>query len=85
MPVIAIEAAVKLAMMFLQWLIMKKINDKELKVAFVQFAELARSENIKTILARQNSEQQLKAASDKWDEIEEKEREQEKTLEGRKS
>jgi len=76
MPIVVIEALVKLVMMFLQWLIMKKINDKELRTAFVQFAELARTENIKTILERQNSEIQYEKASKKWDEIEAKEREE---------
>jgi hypothetical protein len=73
-PPIAIEAIIGLAIKLLQYFVTKKLNDNELRAAFVQFAELARSENIKTILKRQKSEDQLKAANDKWDKIEEEEK-----------
>lgn len=76
MPLVAIEAIVSIIMQILGWIIKKKLNDEALAAAFKQFSELARSENIKTIIARQNAEKQIKAANDKWDEIERKEREQ---------
>lgn len=75
MPTMAIEAIVTVLMNILSWILKKKINDEELLKAFKQFSELARSENIKTILARQNAEKQIEAGNKKWDAIEEAERE----------
>ena len=75
MPAALIPALIQLATYIIGWIVTKKLNDKELKSAFEQFAELARSENIKTIVKRQQAEKQIKKASDKWDEIEKKESE----------
>lgn len=75
MPTMAIEAIVTVCMQILSWILKKKVNDEELRRAFDKFSELARSENIKTIIARQNAENQLIAANKKWAEIEQKERE----------
>lgn len=70
MPVVAIEAIVRIALFILEWVVTKKANDKALREAFVRFAELARTENIKTIIARTNAEKQLLAGNAKWDQIE---------------
>lgn len=84
MPLAIIQAVIQLATYIVGWIVTKKLNDKELRAAFEQFAELARSENIKTIVKRQKAEEQIKSANKKWDEIEEKERALEKTLESGK-
>lgn len=70
MPAMLIPVIINLAMQILGFVIKKIINNKELTKAFEGFSELVRTENIKTILARQNAEKQLEAGSNKWDEIE---------------
>lgn len=66
-----IPVAINLLVMFLKWIIEKYANDKELERAFSQFADLARSENIKTIQRRNRAEKkQLEAANAEWDKIE---------------
>lgn len=72
MSVLAIDSIIKIVMYILGWIIDKKLNDKELRQAFQQFAELARTENLKTIVARQKAEDQLAAANAEWDKIERK-------------
>lgn len=84
MPTALIPALIQLATYIIGWIVTKKLNDKELRAAFDQFAELARSENIKTIVKRQQAEKQIKVANSKWDDIEQKERDLQKTLESGK-
>lgn len=73
MPAMLIPVIINLVMQILSWIIKKKINDDELKKAFIQFSELARTENIKTIIKRQNAEKQLDYSNKKWDDIEKQE------------
>jgi hypothetical protein len=70
MPLALIPVLIQLGMQILGWIINKKLNDDKLKEAFKEFSELARTENIKTIIKRQNAEMQIEAANNKWDEIE---------------
>ena len=72
MPVILIEAFVRLAVLILDWFVNKKTNNEKLKKAFQEFAELARAENIKTIKARKDAEKQLSEADKEWSKLEEK-------------
>lgn len=66
-----IPVALQLLLSIIKWVIDKYANDKELEKAFKEFAELARSENIKTIQARNRAEKkQLEAANSEWDKIE---------------
>ena len=66
-----IPVAIQLLLSLIKWIIEKYANDKELEKAFAQFADLARSENIKTIQKRNRMEkQQLDAANKEWDKIE---------------
>ena len=66
-----IPVTIQLILGLIKWIIDKYANDKELEKAFAQFAELARSENIKTIQARNKAEKkQLDAANAEWDKIE---------------
>jgi hypothetical protein len=66
-----IPVALQLLLGLIKWVIEKYANDKDLEKAFAQFAELARSENIKTIQARNRAEKnQLEAANKEWDKIE---------------
>lgn len=66
-----IPVAIQLLLSVVKWIIDKYANDKELEKAFAQFADLARSENIKTIQARNRAEKnQLDAANKEWDKIE---------------
>ena len=66
-----IPVAINLLVMLIKWIIEKYANDKELEKAFAQFADLARSENIKTIQRRNKAEKkQLEAANAEWDKIE---------------
>ena len=66
-----IPVAIQLILGIVKWIIDKYANDKELEKAFAQFADLARSENIKTIQKRNRMEkQQLDAANAEWDKIE---------------
>lgn len=76
MPIIAIEAILKITMYIVQWIVEKKANDKALSEAFQKFSELARTENIKAIIERNKAQDQYQAGSDKWDELEKQEREQ---------
>ena len=66
-----IPVALQLLLSIIKWVIDKYANDKELEKAFAQFADLARSENIKTIQRRNRSEKnQIDAANEQWDKIE---------------
>ena len=66
-----IPVALQLLLSLINWIINKYANDKELEKAFAQFAELARTQNIKTIQARNRAEKnQLDAANSEWDKIE---------------
>jgi len=66
-----IPVAIQLILGIIKWIIDKYANDKELEKAFKDFAELARSENIKTIQARNKAEKnQIDAANKEWDKIE---------------
>lgn len=66
-----IPVTIQLILGIIKWIIEKYANDKELEKAFAQFAELAQSENIKTIQARNRQEKkQLEAANAEWDKIE---------------
>jgi hypothetical protein len=69
MPLVAIEAIIKIVMYILEWIITKKSNNDKLKEAFAQFAELARTENIKTINERKKSEEQIDKGNAAWDKI----------------
>lgn len=69
-----IPVILQLVMQIASWIINKKLNDDKLKAAFKDFSELARTENIKTILKRQSAEAQIDAANKKWDEIEKEEK-----------
>ena len=51
-----IPVVLQLLLSIIKWVIDKYANDKELEKAFAQFADLARSENIKTIQRRNRSE-----------------------------
>ena len=73
MPLALIPVLIQLGMQILGWIINKKLNDDELKKGFAKFSELARTENIKTIIKRQNAESQIEAGNAKWDEIEKEE------------
>lgn len=70
MPLVLIEALISLGMMFLKWVL--SLNEKHSKELenFKRFAELARTENIKTIQDRARAEDQLQSANDKWDQKE---------------
>ena len=70
MPLALIPVLIQLGMQILGWIINKKLNDDKLKKAFADFSELARTENIKTIIKRQNAESQIGAGNAKWDDEE---------------
>lgn len=70
MPVALIPVIIQLVMQILGWIINKKLNNDKLKKAFEEFSELARTENIKTIISRQKAESQIDAGNKRWDEIE---------------
>jgi hypothetical protein len=63
-----------IAMTFFTWFIEKRVNDKELKDQFRKFAELARKENIKSIVDRRDVENQLAAGDKKWKELEQQQK-----------
>lgn len=70
MPAALIPVLIQVGLQIIGWILKKFANDEELLRAFKTFSELARTENIKTIMKRQNAEKQLDAANKKWDQIE---------------
>lgn len=67
MPLALIPVLIQLGMQILGWIINKKLNDDKLKKAFAEFSELARTENIRTIIKRQGAESQIESGNAKWD------------------
>ena len=74
MPISAIDALVRIGLWFFEWLVNKQSNNDQLKAAFKEFAELARTANIQTIEQRKKAEGQLDAGNAAWDKLEEETR-----------
>lgn len=70
MPLVAIEAIIKLALFILEYFLNRSKMSEAQKQRFRVSIEEMRVANIRTIQLRKKSEQQLDAGSSKWDEIE---------------